>query len=197
VQEKRYLLHELRLEHDKELDEKRNLDSKSSTLAGYSVTFNVLLFGFGAFLLEKIETTDKLVSGFTTSLLIIGVVLAIICVIFAVHALRLRDYRYVILDFNFFPETKLPDDREKWHEYLNNEEIQSWIKDFPKQEDYEDFMIKQHLVALRNNRLSNDDKAKWIRYAHPFFISAVCIIPAILVLVLMGVLMGTLTIDNN
>lgn len=195
MDEKRYLLHELRLQHDKELDEKRNLDSKSSSLAGYSVTFNVLLFGFGAFLLEKIETTDKLFSGSMTSLLIMGVVLAIMCVIFSVHALRLRDYRYVVLDMKFFLKQDLPDDIEKWQEYLDNKEIQSWITDFPNQEDYEDFMIKEHLVALRNNRLSNDNKAKWIRHAHPFFISAVCTIPAILVLVLMGVLIGTLTID--
>jgi hypothetical protein len=111
------------------------------------------------------------------------------------RAFRLRDYRYVILDVKFFVKQDLPDDREKWYDYLDSKEIQTWVKDFPKQVDYEDFMINEHLVALRNNRLSNDSKATLIRYAHPFFISAVCIIPVILVLILVGALIGALTID--
>jgi hypothetical protein len=52
------LINELRLENNKEVDEKKTLDSKASSIATYSVTFTVLLFGFGSFLLEKIETTN-------------------------------------------------------------------------------------------------------------------------------------------
>lgn len=193
--EKRFLLHELRLQHDKELDEKKNLDSKSSNIANYAVTFTVLLFGFGFFLLEKIETQDGTLFASITILLIAGVISSIICVVLSVRAFRLQDYWYVMSDVYFFSDSKLPEDRRKWQEHLNNKEIRAWIDDFPKQEDYEDFMIKEHLVAIRNNRLDNDNKANWIESAQLFFVSAVCVIPPILLLVMTGALLGKLVVD--
>jgi hypothetical protein len=195
LDESRYLLHELRLENNKEMDEKKNLDSKASNIATYSVTFTVLLFGFGSFLLEKIETTDRLLFASMTSLVIIGVVLSIVCVVCSVYAFRLRDYRNVMSYKQFFKCSQLPDDMDKWKDYLDYEEIKAWINDFAEKHDYEDFMIKEHLVALRNNRIINDDKAIWIQRAQLFFIFAVSVIPLILLLLLSAVLAGILTIE--
>jgi hypothetical protein len=193
--EKRYLLHELRLQNNIELDEKKSLDNKSSNIANYSVTFTVLLFGFGSFLLEKIETSLELMFASIATLLIGGVLLSIICVVLSVRAFRLQDYRYVMSDSNFFNDELPPKDIQKWHEHFDTKEIQAWIDDFPNQEDYEDFMIKEYLIALRNNRLANDDKASWIERAQIFFILAICVIPFILLIVLSGVLSGVLVVE--
>jgi hypothetical protein len=84
---------------------------------------------------------------------------------------------------------------DKWKDYLDYEEIKAWINDFAEKHDYEDFMIKEHLVALRNNRIINDDKAIWIQRAQLFFIFAVSVIPLILLLLLSAVLAGILTIE--
>jgi hypothetical protein len=193
-EEKRYLLHELRLQNDKEFDEKKNLDSKSSNIASYSVTFTVLLFGFGSFLLDKIETTNSMLFALLTIILVVSIILAIIAVVFSVRAFRLRDYWYVMIHIGFFREAKLPNDTQKWYDYLDTKEIESWIKDFPRREDYEDFMVREHLVALRANSLNNDNKDAWNNKAQLIFVLAVCMIPLILLVVLTGVLVGVLSI---
>ena len=191
----RYLLNELRLQNNAELDEKRSLDSKSSNIAGYSVTFTVLLFGFGSFLLEKIETTNQVLFASITMLLIIGIFLSIFCVICSVRAFRLQEYRYVLTETKFFLENSLPADSKEWQKHLNTREIKSWIDDFPKQEDYEDFMIREHLVTLRYNVLANNNKATWIERAQILFISAICVTPTILLVVLAGFLLEMLKVE--
>lgn len=193
--DKRYLLHELRLQNDREHDVKKNLDSKSSNIASYSVTFTVLLFGFGSFLLDKIETSNSLLLISITTILIVSLVLSIISLIFSVRAFHLRDYWYVMSHGSFFRDTELPKDSKKWYEYIDNKEITAWITDFPKREDYEDFMIKEHLVGLRVNSLNNNNKADWINKAHLVFVFAVCMVPLILLIILAGVLLRILSID--
>lgn len=113
----------------------------------------------------------------------------------SVRAFRLQEYRYVLTETKFFPENSLPADSDEWKKYLNTREIQSWIDDFPKQEDYEDFMIREHLVTLRYNVLANNNKATWIERAQVLFISAICVIPSILLIVLAGFLLEMLKVE--
>ena len=194
-EEKRYLLHELRLQNDREYDEKKNLDSKSSNIASYSVTFTVLLFGFGSFLLDKIETNNNLLFASITTILITSLIISIVSIIFSVFAFRLRDYWYAIAKDSFFRDPKaLPKDSEQWDKHIDDKEIAGWITDFSKREDYEDFMIEQLVVGVRVNSLNNDSKAGWINRAQLVFVFAVCMIPIILLVILAGVLAGIVSI---
>jgi hypothetical protein len=80
-------------------------------------------------------------------------------------AYRVRSYRYPMSYENFFLTEDLPTESDKWKNHLNENEIASWISDFSgddSQEKYEDFMIKEHVVALRKNTIANDYKADWI-----------------------------------
>jgi hypothetical protein len=95
----------------------------------------------------------------------------------------------------FFKESDLSDELDKWYDYLDDGEIKSWVDEFTQKEDYEDFMIKEHLVTLRNNRIINDDKASWIQRGQLLFILAVSVIPVVLLLVLAGVLTRALMIE--
>jgi hypothetical protein len=156
MEEKRPLLHELKLQNDIELDEKRNLDTKASNITNYSVTFTVLFFGVGTFLIEKIETEIIEVFAVLISLLLLGVILSILCVIFSIIAFRLREYRYVMSYDKFFTQENLPHDKEKWYDYFNKSEINAWIDDFEDPVKYEDFMIEEHLLMLKRNTTIND-----------------------------------------
>jgi hypothetical protein len=194
-EEKRYLLFELRLQNEKEYDEKKNLDSKSSNIASYSVTFTVLLFGFGSFLLDKIETDNNLLFASITTILIASLIISIVSIIFSVCAFRLRDYWYAIANDSFFRNpSQLSKDSEEWDEYIDIEEIDKWKTEFQKRESYEDYMIDQLVVGVRINSLNNDNKAAWINRAQLVFVFAVCMIPLILLVILAGVLAGTLSI---
>ena len=106
-------------------------------------------------------------------------------------------------DKNFFTKDSPSDidewlktlDSPEWQKYLNTAEIQAWIDDFQNQTDYEDFMIKEHLAALRSNSLANDNKAKWIRFGQLFFVLAVSVIPVILLALLIGFSSGILKVE--
>lgn len=199
LDEKRYLLHELRIQNDKELEEKQNLDSKATNISNFSITFAVLLFGFGSFLLEKLRKSDSSTFGFMELLLISGVIFSIICLIASVMAYRVRSYRYTMSYENFFLTEDSPTQPDQWKNHLNENEIASWISDFSgddSQEKYEDFMIKEHVVALRNNTIINNYKANWIRKAQILFIVAVCFIPVILLSIWVGFIMGLIRIAS-
>ena len=194
MEESRFLLHELRLQNALELDEKKNLDTKASNITGYSVTFTVLFFGVGTFVLEKIKTQQNEVIIALTSLLLVGIVLAILCVICSVVSFRIREYRFVLSHDNFFNIETLPTNKKEWYDFFDENEIENWICDFNTKEDYEDFMIKEHLIALSRNSKTNDLKAKWIRKAHFVFILAVCMIPSMLVLILIWGGLGIISV---
>jgi hypothetical protein len=114
-------------------------------------------------------------------------------------AYRVRSYRYPMSYENFFLTEDLPTESDKWKNHLNENEIASWISDFSgddSQEKYEDFMIKEHVVALRKNTIANDYKADWIRKAQILFIVAACFIPVILLSIWVGFIMGLIRIAS-
>src|SRR5438105_4763364 len=96
---------ELRLAYNNILDLRKHLDNKASSMITASSTVSSLLFGFGTFILTKINPTYQLTSDAIIAL-IIAVGVTVVSALISLRAFKMEKYRYVMSHSKFFREEK-------------------------------------------------------------------------------------------
>jgi hypothetical protein len=93
----RWLLQELRLQYEKELELRSNLDGKANNVITVSGTIAGFLLVFGTFLLGGLVSNSGL-SGYATGSLIGGIGTAIGAILSSIISSLLRKYLYALAD---------------------------------------------------------------------------------------------------
>jgi hypothetical protein len=164
-------LEELRRQYDTQLELKNSIESKSSYLITVCGIIIPLIFGFGSFLIERIDKTYYYLPLLET-LLFLALSLNMAAIIYLVQALRIKRYRYSFLGNNFFDK-----DGNFREEQLNK------YKDDNNITKFQNVMIKEYLLCIRNNHYLNEEKTNKIKMGQYLFEIGVGIVPVLLALV--------------
>jgi hypothetical protein len=157
----RLMLEELRLEFEREMDLKKTLEGKATsmiTIAGIIVT---LLFGFTTFSSSSLHNIITQSLGIPLHFILIGVIGCIFSIGFSLWSIKLSNYAIVsTLEYFFDKEGK-----------RNEEEIAKYI-------DAEENQIIGGIISAylnTNNIVSteNSKKAIKVKWAHRFLVSSI------------------------
>lgn len=160
-------LDELNKQNNREFDSKNSLENKSNSLITVGGIVIPLWFGFGIFIIEKIDRNYPLL-GLSEGLLGFIIVLNIIAIVFAVLSAKIRDYEYPFLHFNFF-DNKSEIDVSSIKEYTDSEPMK-----------FNEFLIKQYLSCNKSNFEINEKKAKYIKIGQYVFIVSLVLVPILI-----------------
>ena len=171
-------LQELKAAYNDVLDQRKNLDSKASSVIATSSTISSLLFGFGAFILTKIDPAYSLLLPASVTL-IFAVVVNIASVFFSLRAFKTEGYYYVMTHDIFFQKqqnTKMDVKNESF-----NEDV---IEQFKKASsiEFEDLMIHDYLKCNLFNTKHNASKVKKLTVAQTLLLIGILLVPLLLVI---------------
>jgi hypothetical protein len=167
-------LEELKSEYLEGLELKNSLDSKANNILTASIASSTLLIAIGTFLLSTIPLTTMLF-GLSLSLFGAGIVFAVLAIFHSLKAFEIKGYVFAVKDNPFFDkEGNII--TEKVNEYR-----------FKKKTDFIGERISDYLVCLRFNIRKNQRKASKIRQSQLFFVVAISLITAFLIVLLTSV----------
>ncbi len=171
-------LDELRIQFDRLLKTKSNLDSKATGMITMSGLVSTLLMGFGTLLLRSIKP-DFQYFNCIFWVLLGGISLMIITIILSVLAYKSRDQWYPLGSDKFYKNNNYEKD-----------DIDSYRK---KDEFYNLRMIKDYIFSINDAEKIIDNKGSWIKRSQWAFLIGIGSIPFIIVLVIMAINVGKLT----
>ena len=160
-------LQELKSQYDKEFDLKNTIESKANYLLTIAGVVSILLFGFGTFLIDNINTSYPPLP-YISSLIILGVAINIVSILFSVLSFRIQPYRYVMPYDHFF------NDDLSFNEKAIKEYRDADIGVF------KDTIIETYLRSNKDNGLTNQDKAVKVQIAQWLFFAGVVTIPIVI-----------------
>ena len=166
-----FFLEELRRQYDTQFDLKNSLESKSSYLITVCGIIIPLLFGFGSFLIERIDKSYYYLLPLEI-LIFLAISLNLAAIIFLVQAFRIKQYRYSFLGNNFFNKNGTFN-ADQLTKYQDNKNITN----------FQTLMIKEYLLCINENHFRNEEKAGKIRIGQWLFTFGVGFVPVILALV--------------
>jgi hypothetical protein len=157
-------LQELKSQYDKEFDLKNTLEGKANYLLTIAGVVSTLLFGFGTFLIDNLDTSYPFLS-YITTLITLGVAINIVSVLFSVLSFKIQPYRYVMPYNHFFNDDGT----------FNEEAIEEY-----RDADigvFKDTLIETYLRCIKHNDLTNKGKAVKVKVAQWLFFAGVITIP--------------------
>jgi len=169
------------MQYNNELDLRKSLDNKASSMIATSGTVTSLLFGFGTFILSRLKPDYTLLDYAIISL--IGVILINIGSVFlAILAFRLQKYKYAMTPERFFQIENYTEEEIKEGTNFNNKEI----KDFETKPiaDFQCDMIHDYLECNIYNAKKNCSKAKQVIWSQRIFLISLVIIPILLLIII-------------
>jgi len=167
-------LESLKSQYDKEFERKTTLEGKGSNLLTIAGVVSTLIFGFGIFLIDSLDTSYEPLP-ILILLLILSIVTNIISILFSVLSFRVQGYRYLMPSDSFYNE-----------DGAFNEEA---IEEYSEEQDVgilKDTLIEAHLRCNKHNELANDNKVILIQIAQWFFFAGISTIPFIVGILLLN-----------
>lgn len=163
-------LTEVRHQFERDLDLRKNLDSKSTDLITKCSTIITVLVSMGTFLITKIDPKNDI---FYTSVFILsgGILLALISISFLIRAYALRTYRYPLGHEVFF-KNGLYD--LEMSETFRKTERQKFMK----------HIIKEYFESIKINSEVMSAKSKIMRKGQTVFYFAMSSVGVILIFIL-------------
>jgi hypothetical protein len=158
-------LQELKSQYDKEFDLKSTLEGKANYLLTIAGVVSTLLFGFGTFLIDNLNTNYPFLSHIST-LIIAGVAINIVSILFSVLSFKIQPYRYVMPFDHFF-----------YDDGTFNEKAIEEYRDEPNVDVFKDTIIETYLRCIKDNGLTNKGKAIKVKIAQWLFFAGVITIP--------------------
>lgn len=159
----------------------RETYSKATSIISIAGAVSSLLFGFGTFLLTRMEPSYELV-GVAMIILGVAVVLDAISVGLAFWASRIRKYQFVMTTTRkFFQQEQYTTKEIKQAKNYNVKEIEKFMH--MTHEEFNDMIIHDHLSCIKLNSETNRFKAKLIMAAQITFLTSLVLIPILLFIV--------------
>ena len=161
---KKLFFEELKSQYDKEFDLKNTLEGKANYLLTIAGVVSTLLFGFGTFLIDNLDTNYSPLPVISI-LIILGVAINIVSILFSVLSFKIQPYCYVITYNHFFNDDGT----------FNEEAIEEYRD--ADIDVFEDTIIETYLTCIKHNDLVNNGKAVKVRIAQWLFFAGVVTIP--------------------
>ena len=188
------LLDELKAQYNKEFETEEIMDRKATTMMATAGTVTSLLFGFGTFLVTRIEPTYALLY-FAILSLLAAIITNIFSVVMCVKAYYVRDYYFVAKDKSF-----LKDNANSYNakdiaglKGLDDDRIRDYIQ--MEESDFKLWLTRTYIAYTLINADNNDKKAKNITLAQLTFLIGLAIIPILLAIVLHASSVGAINIS--
>ena len=159
-------IEELRLAYNNILDLRKHLDSKASSMMATSGTVSSILFGFGTFMLTRMNPTYPFLP-YAVVTLIAAIVATAVSALISVRAFKSDKYDYVMSYSRFFRGGQLNEDIIRGYREARPESFQS-------------VMIHDYLQCNRVNSEFNDNKVRKITLAERFLLVGILLTPVIL-----------------
>jgi hypothetical protein len=138
-----------------------------------SGTVSTLLFGFGAFLIDKLHSSEFVsIIGF---LLLVAVAGNVAAIFLSARSFRLQQYRFAIVYDSFYKKGE-----------INEDEINDYKK-MPK-EEFNDTMIWAYLRCIKVNFENNNRKINWITSSQWCVVVGTVLIPIVIGVVMIDLL---------
>jgi hypothetical protein len=189
------LLDELKAQYNKEFETQESLDKKASTMMATAGTVTSLLFGFGTFLVARVEPTYALLYFAILSLLLASIITNIFSVFMCVKAYYVRDYYFVAKDKSFLKKNPNSYNAKDIAglKGLDDDRIRHYIE--MRESDFKLGLIRTYIAYTLINADNNDKKAKYITLAQLTFLIGLVIIPILLAIVLHASSVGAINIS--
>lgn len=160
-----------------------------------SGTVTGLLFGFGTFLVTKINNNYEFLY-FTIFSLVFAILANLSSFVLCLRAYKIRDYYFIMREGFIKNENSIT--RDELMSIGNDQNLNSKYFENSKIEEYErmeeskfySIMIRFYLMANAINKKNNDSKGKKIFYAQIIFLIGLILIP-----ILLGFLIYAYSID--
>jgi hypothetical protein len=160
---------ELRAQYNMEFDNKKNLETKASSIISISGTVAALLFGFGTFLINKVSPSYDFFM-YILALLMISISSITISIILSIFASRIHEY-YVAADHKQFYKGK-EFDEDKWEKYC-----------YSSKNKFNRTIAKNYFKCIQHNANKNETKARYIQLAQIGFFCGLAVLPFLLAIV--------------
>jgi hypothetical protein len=163
-------LEELKSQFDRDLEIRKNHDSKITSLITMSSSVVTVLIGIGTFLVSHIVPKDY-VFGVTLWILGLGILTAIGCIILLIISYSLRKYTFPMGHEQFFNK-----------EEYDHEMIQRFRN--ASTERFTELMTEEYLASIKDASNVNSDKARYIKYGQIAFLISIGFIGLLLCYIL-------------
>jgi len=166
-------LSELKSQFDRDMEVRKNLDSKITSMITMSSSVVTVLIGIGTLLVSNIEPKTD-VFGISLWILGFGILTAIACIILLIKSYAMRTYTYPMGHERFFK-----DDEKGEYDY-------EMIKKFrtASLDKFAQLMIEEYLVSIKNSSKANSNKVKYIKLGQISFLCSMGLIALLLCYVL-------------
>jgi hypothetical protein len=164
---------ELRLQFQREIDLRVNLDSKVNNLITMSASIITALIALGTLLVIKIDPKAE-IFGASISIFIVGIVFASLAILFFIKSYSIRKYRYPMGHEAFF---------DKSGNYLKDTVHKFIIS--PK-EKFSEHMVKEYILSIKNFAERNGDKAAAIRNGQVMLLLSALSVASLLTFILIS-----------
>jgi hypothetical protein len=172
-------LHELRSAYIDVLNQRKHLDDKAASMLTVSSTVTSLLFGFGIFILTRIDPIYPL-SQHASILLVAAIVLNIVSVSVSIRAFKTENYRYASTSARYFEKGEYTEEDANEARNYNEVEIE-YIKDMNPTE-FENMLIHDYLSCNHLNSKYNARKAGKITLSQRLLLIGIGIVPIIVII---------------
>ena len=169
-------LDELKSQFDRDLEIRKNLDSKSTSMITMSSSVVTVLIGIGTFLVSHIVSLDTKVDVFGTSLwiLVLGILSAMVCIILLIISYALRSYTFPMGHEQFYK-------KDKKDEY-DHENIQKFRN--ASENEFTGLMIEEYLACIKDANKASSNKSRFIKWGQISFLVSIGFIALLLCYVL-------------
>ena len=152
-------LQELKLQFDKEIELRKNLDTKASTMITVASAVSTLLTAIGTFLISRIIEKD-IFYGISILILGVGIMLAVLGIWRFITSYSLRGYTYPMGHEWFFDQGEY---NRKRVDTIRNLSIK----------DFSDRLYKGYLESVRTSAQLNASRAAAIKWGQKFLTGSI------------------------
>jgi hypothetical protein len=188
------LLDEVKAQYSREFESQEVMDGKASTMMATAGTVTGLLFGFGTFLVTKIDPTYGLLY-FAIISLLAAIITNIFCVLMCIKAYYVRDYYFVARnksllkkDINFYTAKEI-----EALEPLNDDKIREYVH--MGKSEFQWLLTRTYIMYTLKNADNNDKKTANVRFAQISFLIGLVLIPILLAIVLHASSVGAINLS--
>jgi len=160
---------ELRAQYNIEFDNKKNLETKASSIIAISGTVAALLFGFDTFIISRVDPTYHFFM-YILALLMISVTSVTASIILSIFVSTIQKYLVVADHRAFYKGQEF--DKETWEKYCySNKNIFNMA------------IANNYFRCIEHNARINEKKAKYVKFAQILFFCGLAVLPILLAVI--------------
>lgn len=155
----KYFLNELRLQLERVIDLRKNVDSKTNNMITISGSIATLNIAIGTFLISRIQDYNLFYFG-SILILGVGIILSVVGMWKFLSSYNLRDYHYPI-GYDFF-----------FKKDIYQKQRVEQVRNLPENE-FNDRVFKGYLDSIKNDKEINLIKSNKLRKGQKYLVSSV------------------------